>query len=243
MVVSFSTTLIFFSFLSACDFGIALPVNNWLPKSENSLQTLAIQYLHELPTQKLALDTIENEFEKKSGMFYSQEIVNQIDNLIESCYRLIEPRNRLVEAIPADEIVDDEAVEYLVDLSLSYLRNVMHAARLLKQSTENTPQSADIFQDLKSQYKKLQLLDEFLFKWASKSGASTNSEESSLDNQVISNEEFSDDNEHQERNSYQKSDLKPVENMNEENDNFGETVVQEIISTVKIVTYAANSDS
>ncbi|MBW0462165.1 hypothetical protein O181_001880 [Austropuccinia psidii MF-1] len=263
MHIGIGIFVLLLSFLSSGGLGAAVPTGSWSPKKEYAMEALTLGYLDELIIQNSAIDTIEYQFERADG-FCSQEIVNQLDALIESCRRRIEPRNRLIEIAPTDSVVTTDSVEYWVAVSSHYAQNVMRAAGKLRETPEKNYYTASIVRYIKSQHQKSQLckstifsrislirgslieilavVDELLFDWVESGADERDSMPSMLDNHDGDEEVAKDclkqiDEAKRRKNQAQEADLRSYDSKKKDFESFMDAFIKEHMAASENVAY------
>lgn len=95
-----------------------------VPRISPNLQSLTAEYLSEITAQNQVIEGVQNLL-KIRDQVAQEEVPSLCNKLIESYYRQLEPRNRMVETAPTDDVLDSDSLEYLVAVASRYANNVM----------------------------------------------------------------------------------------------------------------------
>ncbi|OAV86994.1 hypothetical protein PTTG_12096 [Puccinia triticina 1-1 BBBD Race 1] len=161
MFASLSHSVVFFAFISSQVLGRAVPQSGSPYQESQSLQSIIADYSAELATQDQVIKNVWNQLYLQNES--SEEKISTLCNeLIESYYRQMEPRNRMVEVTPTDNVLDSNSLEYLVAVASRYANNVMHLARQIRQGPLDLASSPAVLQVLTQEHQKTQMFDQLL---------------------------------------------------------------------------------
>jgi hypothetical protein len=124
MFVSPSNTIVFFTFISTHVLGRAVPQSGSSYQESHGLQSIIADYSAEVTAQEEIIKGVWSELNAPDAQ--SEENISILcSELIESYYRQMEPRNRMIELVPTDNVLDANSLEYLVAVASRYANNVM----------------------------------------------------------------------------------------------------------------------
>ncbi|EFP79876.2 uncharacterized protein PGTG_05101 [Puccinia graminis f. sp. tritici CRL 75-36-700-3] len=202
MFVSPSNSIVFFTFISTYVLGRAVPQSGSSFQESHDLRRIIADYSAEVTAQEEMIKGVWNQLNAPDTQ--SEENVSTLcSELIESYYRQMEPRNRMIELVPTDNVLDANSLEYLVAVASRYANNVMHLARQIRQDPLDQESSASALNFLAKEHQKAHMFDQVLLGLADVAQgpeASRNVEEISTesnnqsifeDNEVASTEGFS----------------------------------------------------
>jgi len=149
-----SILIISCSFISVHVLGMAVP------RSPPNLQSVATEYWSEITAQDQVIEDVQNLLKIRDEV-PEEEVPSLCTELIESYYRQLEPRNRMVEIAPTDNVLDYNSLEYLVTVASRYAKNVMHLARQIREDPINFD-STSILNELIREHRKTQIFDKLL---------------------------------------------------------------------------------
>ncbi|KAH9460466.1 hypothetical protein MJO28_003855 [Puccinia striiformis f. sp. tritici] len=154
-------SILFFGLISTHVLGRAVPQGGSSYEEHYNLQAILTEYSDEIAIQDQAIEGLQYQLELQDKA--SVELISSLSTeLIESYYRQMEPRNRMVEIVPRDTVLDSNSFEYLVAVGSRYANNVMHLARQIKRDPLDQESSASALRDLKKEHEKIQMFDQLL---------------------------------------------------------------------------------
>lgn len=179
MLSIIGVSIVFFAPLATEILGLAVPRNEPSGSDSSDLRDIAEEYVAELTLQNKAIENLENQF--AFGDEGSAETVMKVsDELIESYYRQMEPRNRMIEITSTDSVLDVNSIEYLVAVASRYADNVMHFAREIRSKPMDKERPALALKHLKTEHKKAMMFDQILLGLANVAMTDASSETSSI---------------------------------------------------------------
>ncbi|PLW32421.1 hypothetical protein PCASD_17533 [Puccinia coronata f. sp. avenae] len=154
MFSSPSNLIIQFSILSAHVLGMAIP------RSSSTLQSITSELSALIIAQDQAIAYVQNLLDHQNEVS-GEQISSLCSELIESYYRQMEPRQRMVDMAPTDTVLDSNSLEYLVAVGSRYASNVLHLARQIREDPLDLDSSL-AFKELKKEHEKSHMFDELL---------------------------------------------------------------------------------
>ncbi|PLW40783.1 hypothetical protein PCANC_13518 [Puccinia coronata f. sp. avenae] len=154
MFSSPSNLIIQFSVLSAHVLGMAIP------RSSSTLQSITSELSALIIAQDQAIAYVQNLLDHQNEVS-GEQISSLCSELIESYYRQMEPRQRMVDMAPTDTVLDSNSLEYLVAVGSRYASNVLHLARQIREDPLDLDSSL-AFKELKKEHEKSHMFDELL---------------------------------------------------------------------------------
>jgi hypothetical protein len=95
-----------------------------IPRSSSTLQSITSELSALIIAQDQAIAYVQNLLDHQNEVS-GEQISSLCSELIESYYRQMEPRQRMVDMAPTDTVLDSNSLEYLVAVGSRYASNVL----------------------------------------------------------------------------------------------------------------------
>ncbi|KAG0138873.1 hypothetical protein CROQUDRAFT_70398 [Cronartium quercuum f. sp. fusiforme G11] len=168
MPILLSRLIVSFS-LASVAMSLVIPNSGTKSSSSRAIQKLYGAFDKEMYLQKTSIDKIRL-YLIGSDENTSEDFEDVTEELIDSQLRRTLYRNKMIEYVPVDNIIDTSGIEYLAAVGSRYMDEVIHNARELKSLDDDEDASSqsslgliNILEKIKKTQTKLEALDNLLF--------------------------------------------------------------------------------